>query len=156
MAGAKWTISAGTDVALSASTAKSVIGARAHANSSLYLSGYRLSFDGVTASAVPGLVEICYCTFGANGPGTNSTSVTPALKFGRSTTVGWTAARNWTAEPTTITVLEEIKLTPNGGTIVYDYPLQEEPDTALNEGFVIRVTTGSTPNVRATMILGRC
>jgi hypothetical protein len=152
---ARYTVVTGGWVALSAATAKSILGVKAHANSGLDLFRYWLAFDGVTASAVPVLVELCYCTFGANPPGTNSTSVTPAQKCGRVLTAGFTAGKTWTAEPTTITVLDEFALTPNSGTLGYDFPLDTEYDTALGEGLLIRCTAPATVNVRATMEVAR-
>lgn len=146
----------GGAVALSAATAKTILGAKAHANSGLLLSKFEVGFDGVTASAVPVLVELCYCTFGANSPGTNSTSVTVAQKSGRVLTAGFTMGKTWTTEPTTITVLEEFLLTPNGGTILYDVPLGKEPDSALGEGFVIRCNAPASVNVRASIEVSRC
>jgi hypothetical protein len=98
MAKSGWSIVTGGAVALSAATAKSILGAKAHANGSLDLQKAIVAFDGVTASAVPVLVELCYATFATNGPGTNSTSVTPSAAYGRQTTVGWTAAKTWTTE----------------------------------------------------------
>lgn len=156
MAKAGYSIVTGGAVALSAATAKTILGAKAHANSCLDLLKIRVGFDGVTASAVPVLVEVVACTFGANAPGTNSTSVTPALLYGRSTTVGWTAAKTWTTEPTTITVVEEFLLTPNGGLVLYDWPLGTTIDTPLGEGLAIRCTAPATVNVRAAMVLERC
>lgn len=152
----KYNAITGGAIALSAATAKSILGWKAHANSGLLVRHAEVSFDGVTSSAVPVLVELCYCTFGANSPGTNSTSVTPVQVAGRVTTVGATAGKTWTTEPTTITVLEEKLLTPNGGLVIYDYPLGEEYDCALGEGFVIRCTAPATVNVRATMAVNRC
>lgn len=151
-----YTAPTGAAVALSAATAKTVIGVKAHANSGLLLAGYNIGFDGVTASAVPVLVEICYCTWASNPPGTNSTSVTPVQELGRVIAVGATAARNWSAEPTVLTPMREILLTPNGGTIVYDYPLGTEPDCAVAEGFAIRCTAPAVVNVRATLKVSRC
>jgi hypothetical protein len=151
-----YTASTSAAVALSAATAKTVIGWKAHANSGLLLTGYNIGFDGVTASAVPVLVEICYCTWATNSPGTNSTSLTPTQELGRVIAVGATAARNWSAEPTALTVMREILLTPNGGTIVYDFPLGTEPDCALAEGFAIRCTAPAVVNVRATLKVSRC
>lgn len=145
----------GGAVALSAATAKCVLGWKAHANSSLLLVASRVSFDGVTASAVPVLVELVYSTWGANAPGTNSTSVTPAQKSGRVLTVGATAGKTWTTEPTTLTVIEEQLLIPNGGLVIFNYPLGTEPDCALGEGFAIRCTAPATVNVRATMEVSR-
>jgi hypothetical protein len=151
-----YTAVTGGAVALSAATAKTILGWKAHANSGLLLVGYEVAFDGVTASAVPVLVEVCYCTWATNSPGTNSTSVTPAQELGRVLTVGATAGKTWTTEPTTLTVLREKLLTPNGGVIVYDYPLGTEPDSALAEGFAIRCNAPATVNVRATMKVSRC
>lgn len=145
----------GGAVALSAATAKSILGVKSHANSCTLLRHAEVAFDGVTASAVPVLVELCYATFATNSPGTNSTSVTPAQVSGRVLTVGATAGKTWTAEPTTLTVIEEKLLTPNGGLVIYDYPLGNEYDCALAEGFVIRCTAPATVNVRATILFTR-
>lgn len=142
-------------VALSAATAKSIIGAKAHANSGLQLKGFWVAFDGVTASAVPVLVEVCYCTFATNSPGTNSTSTTPRQNYGRVLTAGFTSGKTWTTEPTTITVLKEFLLAPDKGVIAYQFPLGMEPDCALGEGFVIRCNAPATVNVRASLDLER-
>lgn len=146
----------GGAIALVAATAKSIIGVKSHANSGTDLQTIEVGFDGVTPSAVPVLVELCYCTFGANSPGTNSTSVTPAQEYGRVLTVGATAGKNWTTEPTTITVLRERLLTPNGGLIIWQYALGTTPDTALGEGFVIRCTAPAAVNVRGDLAWERC
>ena len=143
-------------VALAAATAKTVVGVKAHANSGLYVAEYKISFDGVTASAVPVLVEFCYATFATNSPGTNSTSTTPRQLGGRSLTAGFTAAKNWSAEPTVLTVIEEHLLTPNGGLYVYQYPLGYEPDAALAEGFALRLTAPAIVNCRGGIKVGRC
>lgn len=142
-------------VALSAATAKSIIGARAHANSGLQLKGFDVAFDGVTAAAVPVLVEVCYSTFGANAPGTNSTSTTPRQNYGRSLTAGFTSGKNWTTEPTTLTVIKEFLLAPDKGIFSFLFPLGMEPDCALSEGFVIRCNAPAAVNVRATLHLER-
>lgn len=146
----------GGAVALSAATAKTILGWKAHANSGLLLLGWRVGFDGVTASNTPVTCELCYCTWGANAPGTNSTSVTPVQESGRVLTVGATAGKTWTTEPTTLTVIEEFPLTPNGGVALYDFPLSTEYDCALGEGFAIRCTAAQTVNVRAGMKVSRC
>lgn len=72
-----------------------------------------------------------------------------------SLTAGFTAGKNWTAEPTVLTVLDEWLLTPNGGLALVDIPLGNEYDSALAEGFVIRCTAPATVNVRATMDVSR-
>lgn len=143
-------------VALTAATAKTILGAKAHANSGLQLKGFSVAFDGVTASAVPVLIELMYATWATNSPGTNSTSVTVRQKYGRVLTAGFTGGRNWTAEPTVLTnVGEEILLAPDKGVIKIQFPLGTEPDTALAEGLVLRLTAPAIVNVRATMDLER-
>lgn len=154
MAKSGYAITTGGVVTLTAATAKSVLGVKSGAttaNHGVDLKKFRVAFDGVSASAVPVLVEVCLCTFGANPPGTNSTSVTPTQAYGRLAATGFTAAKTWTTEPTSITVVEEILLTPNGGVVMYDWPLGDSPDSALGEGFVIRCTAPAGVNVRAAM-----
>lgn len=154
MAAPIYSIITGGWIALTAATVKSILGMKAHANSGLQLTGLKIGFDGI-AVAVPVLVELCYCTFASNAPGTNSTSVTPAQKSGRVLAAGFTAAKNWSTEPTVITVLDEWPLTPNGGTALIDIPLGTEYDTALGEGLLIRCTAPAGVNVRATMDASR-
>ena len=156
MAKAGYSIVTGGAVALSAATAKSVLGVKSHANFGLDLKKFKVGFDGVTASAVPVLVELCYATFATNSPGTASTSVTPAQIYGRSVTVGATAAKTWTTEPTVLTVVQEWLLSPNGGLVMYDFPLGDTPDSAVSEGFVIRCTAPAIVSVRASMEFERC
>jgi hypothetical protein len=146
----------GGAVALAANTPKSILGWRAPGSAGLLLNFFLVAFDGVTASAVPVLVEICYCTWASSVPGTNSTSVTPTQTGGRVIAVGAVAGKNWTTEPTVLSVIREKLLTPNGGLIEYDYPLGTEPDSALSEGFVIRCNAPAIVNVRATMDVSRC
>lgn len=156
MARVGYSATTGGAVALTAATAKSILGVKAHANSGVDLKKFRVAFDGVTASAVPVLVELCYSTFATNSPGTASTSVTPAQAYGRVLAVGATAAKTWATEPTVLTVVEEFLLTPNGGVIFYDWPLGDTPDSALAEGFVIRCTAPATVNVRGSIWWERC
>lgn len=143
-------------VALAAATAKTIIGVKAHANSGLLLSKYIIGFADTTASEVPVLIELCYCTWATNSPGTNSTSTTPRQANGRVLTAGFTSGKTWTAEPTTLTVVEDHLLTPNGGLVIVDIPLGKEWDCALAEGFAIRCNAPSATDVRALMEVSRC
>lgn len=144
-------------VALTAATAKSILGAKSHANSGLQVKGFSVAFDGVASSAVPALVELCYCTFATNSPGTQSTSVTIRQAYGRLLTAGFTAAKSWNAanEPTVVTPLMEFLVAPDKGLVMFQFPLGQEPDSELAQGFVIRCTAPATVNVRATMGLER-
>lgn len=145
----------GAAVALAAATAKSVLGLKASANAGVQVKKYRLALDGITFSNVPGLVELCQASFVTNSPGTNSTSVTPVQTSGRTIATGATAARNWSAEPTVLTVIEEHLITPAGGLEIYDFPLGDEPDCDVSTGFVLRLTFPAIVNARATFWYSR-
>lgn len=152
---AGYAVPTGADVALTAATAKSVIGIRSGSTFGLKLTKMVYGFKGVTASDVPVLCELCYATYATNAPGTNSTDIatTPGVRqlYGRVIAHGITAARAWTTEPTALTILEELFLTPNGGTIKWAELLGMEPDCAPSEGFVIRMTAPQAQNARATL-----
>lgn len=115
-------------VALSAATAKTVIGIAAGTVGAPTLAEIAVSFDGVTASAVPVLTELVSGTNATNPPGTASTSM--AAKQIRGWSTGGpssTCAYNWTTEPTVLEVFKKRLLTPNGGLIVLQAPLDREP-----------------------------
>src|SRR6266496_4189085 len=118
----------GTVASAAATTAKSILGVSAPAQFGCDLKGFSIDFDGVTASEKPVLVELCGCTFATQPPGTASTSTTVDQEYGRAITAGFTAAKNWTTEPTVITVLRAWDVDPNKGLLIYDYPLGESPD----------------------------
>lgn len=150
-------VSAGA-VALAAATAKSVIGIRANAAFGVDLTYVEVGFAGVTATDVPVLVELCYCTYATNGTaGTNNTTLATSIfqNYGRVLTSGVTAMKNWTAEPTVLTPIDEMLLTPNGGLVKWAYPLGQTPDSAFSEGFVVRCTAPQAQNIRATMMWER-
>jgi hypothetical protein len=142
-------------VALGAGVAKSVLGVKGGAAFGVDWIGYRIGFDGVTASAVPVLVELCYCTWATNSPGTNSASTTIDTLYGRAVASGMTAAKTWTTEPTVVTPFDEFLLTPNGGLVVKDFPRDRTPDSALAEGFLIRCNAPAAVNLRASMFFER-
>lgn len=157
MSAVGYSIATEAAVALAAATAKNILGAKAHANSGLQVKSFWVGFDGVTASAVPVLVELCYCTFATNSPGTNSTNLTETQSYGRVLAAGFTGAYDWTAgnQPTTVSLIKPYLLTPNGGLLVIQFPLGTEPDCALGEGFTLRCTAPAIVNVRGGMDLER-
>jgi hypothetical protein len=144
-------------VALVASATKSVLGVLAPAQFGCDLKKFRVSMDQTTAMLGVDC-EICACTFATNPPGTNSTTVTVTQTYGRAITAGFTAAKNWTAEPTVITVLDEFYVDPDKGAVLYDYPLGDTPDNDVSKGFCIRAVTQATttPNLRASFWFERC
>lgn len=143
-------------VPLLAGAAKSIVGVNAAATFGCVLKKYRVAFDGVTASAVPVYVEICNCTFATNPPSTGgavNTVETVWQNYGKGITAGFTVARAWTAgnEPTVVSPLDTFLLTPNGGTVIYDYPLGDCPDVGVSNGFLIRCTAPAAVNVRGSL-----
>lgn len=144
-------------VALVAATAKSVLGVITPAQFGCDLKKFRVGFDGVTASAVPVLIELCYSTQATNSTaGTANTAVTVNQGYGRPITAGFTAGKNWTSEPTVLTVLDSWLQSPNGGLVLYDFPLGDTPDSAVSNGFILRCTAPAAVNVRASMWFERC
>lgn len=148
----------GADVALVADTAKTILAIRAGASFALELLMFSLSLRGVGASAPtnePVLIELCTCTFATNStPGTNNTSETPDQIAGRVLAHGMTAFSASTAEPTVISPIDEFTL-HGQQTIKEWFPLGGEPDCALNEGFLLRVTAPNAVDCRATMRVAR-
>lgn len=157
MAKAGYTLQTGASVALSAATAKTILMAIAPAQFGLDLVSYEISFDGVTASAVPVLVELATCTLASNStPGTGNTSGSVIQVYGRTITAGFTGLYNCTSEPTVLTVIDSKLLTPVGGLIVRDFPLGATYDTAVSAGLAMRITAPAAVNCRAMMKFERC
>ncbi len=149
---AKAGYSAATGAAVATGTAlKTIMSVIAPAQFGVDLKKIHMGFDGVTASAVPILVELWSATTDGTG-----TSGTVNQVYGRSITAGFTTKYNYTAEPTTLTLLDSWTLTPNGGTLFYDWPLGDTPDCAVSNLMCLRTTAAATVNCRATMWFERC
>jgi hypothetical protein len=153
MAKSGYAINTEGEVSLSAGVAKTVLGAKAGASVGLDLQAFEIDFDGVTASAEPVLVEVCYCTFATNSPGTASTATLEPQLYGRVIAADFTGGKSWTTEPTVVTVLFPFALDPNKGLFSYDFSLGQTPDCAVAEGFVIRCNAPAAVSCRAMMRL---
>lgn len=141
-------------VALSAATAKTALMVITPAQFGACLRKMRVGFDGVTASAVPVLVEVVRSTNASNStPGTGNTSESANIQQykGRSITTGFTAFSASTSEPTVLTALDKFLLTPNGGLVVYDFPLGDEFECDVSAGLGIRLTAPASVNARAAL-----
>jgi len=91
-----------------------------------------VGFDGVTASAIPVLVEACFSTQATAG--TPGTSPTPTQVRGRAQTAVSTAGVDYSAEPTALTAYKHWLVTPNGGLLVIQSPLGREAQADLSGG----------------------
>lgn len=159
MAKAGYQVNTSSAVALSAATAKTALMVITPSQFGGDLKKFKVSFDGVTPTAVPVLVELVSSTNASNStPGTNNTSETSNIQqiYGRSITTGFTAFSASTTEPTVLTVFNAFTITPCGGSLFYDYPLGDTPDFPVSSGFGIRLTAPATVNARVSMTFERC
>lgn len=160
MAKAGYSVSTSADVALVATTAKTVLFVLAPATFGMDLRGFEIAFDGVTTTDKPVLVEICTTTGATNStPGTANTNENANIVqiYGRAVTTGFIAGSACTSEPTVLVQWKLLRVTPNGGTYDYDWPLGETPDNDVSKGFAIRCTAPTSPvNVRASVRFERC
>lgn len=144
-----YSITSGTSaVALSAATAKTILGVVAASNVCARVTELGVSFDGVTASAVPVLVELCDST-GATA-GTAGATPTPKQIRGMTRAAQSTAGNAYSAEPATLTVIKHWLVHPQTG-IVVQSPLGRELEHTGAGGLFLRCTAPATVNVRAYM-----
>lgn len=137
--------------------AKTVLSVIAGAAQPVAVLEWGISFDGVTSSAVPATVELCQST--QAGAGTSAGSIPAIVQLsGRAITAQPTSGHNYTVEPTTLTVIEQLFVPQFMGAYVKQYPLGLEPDTDLSGGTVkalaIRVNVTANVNVLAYIRFG--
>lgn len=142
-------------VAVAANTVKTVFGVKANTGHAIDLLQISFSLDqaAATASDKAVLVEFCAVTWLTNPPGTASTTTTVDTRSGPRIAQTFTAAKNWTTEPTVVNVLEPFDCDPYKFTYRENEDPQLSADFAVAEGFAIRVTnpTGNQSiNVRAS------
>lgn len=126
-----------------------VLTAIAPAGHGLTFVEFGISFDGVTASATPVLVETFQST--QAGAGTAGSAPTAVQVRGRSTGGSApTSGCNYTAEPTVLTVVRQFYVSPNGGLFVYPHSLGREVECDSSAGTIkalgIRITPPATVN----------
>ena len=134
-------------LALVAATAKTILNVIAAANGLIRIVEFSVSFDGVTATAVPAAVELCYST--QTSAGTPGTTPTINQIRGPTRTVQATAAQNYSAEPTVLTVWKHWLVPVYNGLLVVQFPLGREPEeTVTADGLCLRITAPAVVNVR--------
>lgn len=110
---------------------------------------FGISFDGVTATAVPVLVELCsstQATAGTAGVSTVVTQIRGRTTSGSAPTMGG----NYTAEPTTLVALKRWYVPAFMGLFVWQAPLGREPECDSSGGTIkslaLRITPPATVN----------
>jgi hypothetical protein len=149
MASTGYVVNTGT-IALAAATAKTCLNVIAPAQFGLCLVGFEISFDGVTASAVPVLVEIAMCSQAGAGTPAGSPP-TPVQIRGQTVAHGCTIGHNYSAEPTVITPSYDWWIDPNKGVLDRLWPLGREFEQNPSKGIAVRCTAPATVNVRVSM-----
>lgn len=143
---AGYTVETTTDVALSAATAKTILSVICAANAPVRICELSVSFDGTSGTAEPVTVELCSSTQATAG---TTTSQTPVQCRGPTRTVQAGGARNYTAEPTVLTVLKRWLVHPQTG-LVIQFPLGREPEQVTTaDALCIRCTAPATVNAQA-------
>ena len=141
-----YTVETTADVALTATTAKTILSVINGANSIIRIAEIGVSFDSVTAAAEPVTVELCSTTQATAG---TTTAQTPVQIRGPTRTVQATGARNYSAEPTVLTVWKRWLVHPQTG-IVIQFPLGREPEQVTTaDAICIRCTAPATVNAQA-------
>ena len=142
-----------TTVAITAATAKSVVGIKAATNVCVKVTEVSVSFDGATSTNAPAVCEFMQSTFGANPPGTASTSVTPPKRdTGRAETIQATAAKTWTTEPTTLALQRTLDVGQYNGVVVYMHPFASPFIVIGGQGCVNRITSPNNVNFSGGLV----
>lgn len=145
---AGYVIETTADVALSAATAKTILSIINAANALIRLTEASVSFDGISSTAEPVTVEICFSTEAGAGTATSHTIVQTR---GATRTVQATAKRNFTAEPSVLTVIRQWLIHPQTG-MTYPLPLGRELEQVTTaDAIVMRCTAPAVVNVRGHM-----
>lgn len=136
-----------TAVALTAATAKSVVGVLGSANDTIAIRRWRVSFNSVTASDAPALVEL-----GVISALGTMTSFTPSQLTGRTLSSSCTAGYNATVEPTYVRLIDSLYIPVNNGLYEFYWPLSDEPQADASQGFAIRVTAPQAQSCYAAIV----
>ena len=139
----------GTPFAMTAG-AKTALMAIAPAGHGLAVTELSVSFDGITSSAVPALVELVSST--QAGAGTSGVAPTITQVRGRTTSGSApTGGSNYTVEPTTLVSLKRWYIPQYNGVFVLQLPLGREIECDSSGGTIkalgIRINVTANVNV---------
>ena len=113
---ARYDIPFGTNISLTAATAKTVVAVSTSATRRARIMGFGLGFDSTTATDNSVLVEVVRSDGTTAGTATSRTPV--PLDPGESAAL-CSGFVNYSAEPTTLVVVREFRITPVGGGVIY-------------------------------------
>ncbi len=134
-------------------TPSTVAGIKTPANQKARLKAIRIGFDDTTSTHANATIELGTCTFGANSPGTNSTSVTPNPDNSTDAeTIQSACGKAWTTEPTTISVTDTFMVPTYLGSGIIEIPLTRLLIAKGGNGLVMRVTVPNSCNATGALI----
>lgn len=136
-----------TTVALVAATAKTVVACLGTANDTLGLRRVKVSFNSVTSTEAPAIVEIGIIS--AIG---TVTSFTPAQVAGRALASSASAGYNATVEPTYVRIIDACYVPVQQGLFEQWYPLGDEASADVSQGFAIRITSPAAASCLASIL----
>lgn len=142
---AGYTVETTADVALVAATPKTILGVIAAAGVACRATEIGVSFDGISGAAEPVTVELCRSSGATAG---TTTAQTPAQTRGAARTAQCTGARNYSAEPTALTVLKRWLVHPQTGTM-HQLPLGREVEHTGVGGLFVRCTAPVAVNAQS-------
>lgn len=129
--------------ALAAATAETLLQVVAAATKRVQVRAWGISFDGVTASNVPGDIELLRQT------SAGTASAFTVVKFDEAEPAALASAQNqFTVEPSAGDILHPVQLTPNGGVFEVDYG-DDGPWVAASGRIGIRANFANIVNVSA-------
>lgn len=146
----RYKITTQTNVSLSANTAKTVAAVSTAATRRARLVGVSVSFDSTTGTDNSVLCEIVRSD--ATTAGT-ATSRTPVPIDAAETAALCSGFVNYSAEPTVLTVVDEKRITPVGGTLIEPFEFLDQPVAAASARLLgVRLTSAQAQsNVRCTL-----
>ncbi len=129
--------------------AKTCMVAIAPAGHGLALCGWGCSFDGVTSTAVPALVEIVTSTQAGAGTPTGATTTITQIRGRTTTGSAPTSGGNYTVEPTVLVRVEAVYVPQFMGVFSIQYPLGREIECDSSGGTIkgLGIRTNVTANV---------
>ena len=133
---------------------KTLLQLTAPSTRTLTIVSWGISFDGVSASAVPVPVELIETTNVAGGTPTPISTITKFNDANGPVSLA-TAGHSPTTEGTvtgTTRLLDYVDLTPNGGIYVRDFPLGREPIIPVSQVLRIRTTSAATVNAQCYIV----
>jgi len=146
----RYTITTQSNISLTAATAKTIAAVSTPSTRRARLVGFSVSFDSVTGTDNSVLCEIVRSD--ATTAGT-ATSRTPVAIDAAETAALASGFVNYTVEPTVLTVVNEKRITPVGGTLIEPFEFLDQPVApATNRLLGVRLTSAQAQsNVRCTL-----